>query len=121
MQANQPLQKIVVLTVRGVGEIPSFKNGKRAIFDKRLGQMRTLTKASIKKRMVDLEDAIECALYLECTTATAATDLECRKQLRIALCGLSDDSLKQIPTHEWTVDYVGKGQEGVRIEIEEIV
>src|SRR5690348_10817908 len=105
----------VTLTVQGVGPIPSFKNCKRAILDKRTGRMRTLTEPSVKKRMQLIEDAILLALYSCCPTTEGATGLEWLKRLRIALSGLSDDSLKQIPRSNWEAasPLVETGREGV--------
>lgn len=94
--------------------IPSFKNRKRAI-PTPSGKYRTLTEPSVKLRMVELEDGILSALYSSCQTESGETDLECLKQLRTALCGLSDDSLNQVPEASFGVEY--SSQPGVIIEI----
>jgi hypothetical protein len=100
--------------------VPSFKNSKRAILDANTGQMRTLTPKAVKIRMDKLETAILCALYSWSATGERETALECRRQLRIALSGLSDDSLEIIPELSFGVRYVERGQEGVEIEIERL-
>lgn len=80
--------------------------------------MRTLTEPETKQRMNNLENGIVSALYSLCQTGDGETDSECRKQLRMFLSELSDDSLNQIPSSTFEVEFVEKGQEGVRIEIE---
>lgn len=82
--------------------------------------MRTLTEPQAKQRMDRLEKAIEFALYSSCRTEKDETDSDYLKRLRTVLSGLCDDSLKEIPEFSFGVEYVAKGREGVRIEIEEI-
>lgn len=96
-------------------QVPSFKNCKRVT--KRGG---LITDPEIKKRMQALESAILSALYSAYQTGKRETDLECRKQLQTALCGLRDDSLKEIPEFSFGVEYVEKGSEGVTIVITEL-
>lgn len=93
----------------------SFKNSKRSILDSNTGQQRTLTPAKIKARMQELENGILFALYSSCQTSIGETDSECLKRLRTVLCGLSDDSLNQIPEASFAVEY--STAPGVRIEI----
>jgi hypothetical protein len=100
--------------------VPSFKNTKRAILDRNTGLQRTLTPAKIKQRMDRLEKAIVFALYSCCPTASGVTDSACLKQLRTALSGLSDDSLKEIPEFSFGWRTVPKGEEGVEIIIDRI-
>jgi len=76
------------------------------------------TRKDIKKRMQLLEDVILSKLYSLCPTTESETHSECLKQLRTALSGLSDDSIREIPVGSWSVDRVPKGEEGVRITIE---
>jgi Holliday junction resolvasome RuvABC DNA-binding subunit len=97
--------------------VPSFKNRKRAIPTKK-GKYRTLTEPAVKKRMQEIESGILSALYSLCQTGSAATDSECRKQLRTVLSGLSDDSLNQIPMAFFKVEY-GK-QPAVKITIQKL-
>jgi hypothetical protein len=115
------MNESVALKVITGSNVPSFKNRKRAILDKNTGRMRTLTEPDIKRRMRELEAAIESALYSWSQTGVPETDLECRKQLRIALSGLQDDSLKEIPEFSFGVRYVEAGQEGVEITIEPFI
>lgn len=67
--------------------------------------------------MTLLENRILFALYSACQTKEGATDSECLKQLRTALCGLSDDSLKEIPEFSFGYKYVENQLAGVEITI----
>ena len=80
--------------------------------------MRTLTEPSVKARMDQLENAMLSALYFWCQTRGQGTDSEWRKQLQTALCGLCDDSIKEIPQSSWRAEPAEKGQEGVIVTIE---
>lgn len=79
--------------------------------------MRPLTEPRVKKWMTRLENAIESELYSLSRTEGNGTPSECLRQLRIALSGLCDDSIKEIPCGEWSVEHVAKGDEGLIIEI----
>ncbi len=111
--------KLTLVVITG-DHVPSFKNTKRSILDSTTGKQRTLTPGNIKKRMDLLEMAIVSVLYSKCQTSGAATDLECRKQLRTLWSGLCDYSLKEIPEFSFGVEHVEKHQEGVTIEIEKL-
>jgi hypothetical protein len=108
----------IVLKVVTGDNVPSFKNRKRSILDSATGQQRTLTPKKIKERMALLQGRIESVLYSLYQTGERETDLACRKQLRTALSGLSDDSLVEMPEFSFGVRYVEKGFEGVEITIE---
>lgn len=71
--------------------------------------------------MLLLENAILSALLSEYRIKENETHLECLKRLRTALSGLCDDSIREIPSGSWNVEYVEKGSEGVLIEIETIL
>lgn len=109
----------LILNVSGIGHIPSKKNyhypGKNG---------RVLIDKPIKERMQILENGILCALYSLCRTEGSEMDSECLKQLRMRLSeqlkGLSDDSIREVPEFSFGVEYVEKGQEGVRIEIQHL-
>src|SRR5688572_6854249 len=107
----------VHLSIRGLGEVPSFKNRKIAILDSRTKKHRTLTEPAIKERMDRMENAIVFALYSESQIRDGETHSECWKRLRTFLSGLYDDSIHQIPCGEWDVIFVAKGQEGFDLEI----
>lgn len=113
--ASKGAIRICFLQIRGVGHIPSKKNrhyagvGHHVLMDK-----------SIKRRMLALERAIEFALYFACQTGESGTDSECLKQLRTHLSLLCDDSVREIPSHRWDVEWVAKGEEGADILIERL-
>lgn len=119
-ESSIPICGPLVLEIKGVGHIPSFKNSKRAILDRNSGNFRTLTPGKIKKRMDKLENAILSALYSTCQTTGGATPSGCLKLWRTFLSGLRDDSVREIPSGSWDCDYVPKGQEGITIIIERI-
>jgi hypothetical protein len=100
---------------------PSFKNQKRSILDRNSGKQRTLTPKKIKHRMQVLEDAILSALYSTGATTGGGTHSECWRQLRIALSGLCDDSLKEVPEGSWDTEPASKLEEGITIIIEELL
>jgi hypothetical protein len=106
----------VKVEIRGM-HIPSFKNHKRAIIDKKTSHARTLTDPKIAKRVQRLEDAILSALYSESQIIGSETHSECWKRLRTLLSGLCDDSIREVPAGSWDVLYVQPGQEGVDITI----
>lgn len=101
---------------------PSFKNHKRAGINRKTGKMMTYTRADIKKRMNQLEDAILSALWSSCQTAGGEMDLECRKRLLTHLSGLCDDSVKEIPRFLFDAQqYAKEGEQaGIWIEIERL-
>jgi hypothetical protein len=99
--------------------IPSFKNHKRAV-QRSDGTLKTITRKDIKKRMTELETAIVSALYSECQTIGSGTASECLRAWRIALSGLCDDSLNQVPEFSFSVEYVDEASQGVVIEIEKL-
>lgn len=57
------------------------------------------------------------SLYSLCQTGDGETDGECLRQLRTALSGLSDDSLKEMPRGGYAYKMVSKGSEGVDVTI----
>lgn len=107
----------VTLRIQGVGHIPSHKNRKRAIMDKSMGHLRTLTEPPVRERMQRIENAITFALYSLCQTNENVTHSECLKQLRTALSGLCDDSIKEVPEGSWYTEHVPQGEEGCTITI----
>lgn len=111
MQNSPP--KSLTLNVKLGEHIPNKKNAHYPGSD---GKIKI--DKEVKRRVNQLENAIVLSLYSLCQTKESVMDLECRKQLSILLSGLSDDSIREIPSHSWEVEYVEKGNEGVRIEIE---
>lgn len=115
-ESSKPTESKIVLEIIGQ-QVPAFKNSKRSILDSQTGLQRTLTPKKMKLRMDRLENAMLSALYSESQIIGNETHSECWKRLRTALCGLLDDSIREIPRGEWDVEYVAKGKEGARIEI----
>lgn len=116
---NGSPNKVVLNVVLGQS-IPSFKNRKRIGRNKKTGQPIMFTDPKNKSRCEALESGILSALYSYNPTGDAKTATACQSQLRTLLSGLLDDSLNQIPEGTFGVEYVEKGMEGVRIEIEEL-
>ena len=105
----------VVLVISGLGHCPSKKNRHFPLTNGALGIDK-----SVRDRMKALENAILSALYSECQIVGNETHSECWKRLRTLLSGLSDDSIREIPTGSWAVEHVANGQEGMQITIQEI-
>lgn len=70
--------------------------------------------------MQRLENAILFELYSASQTGASGIVSECLKPLQTLLSGLCDDSIKEIPSGSWDVEYVPKGEEGLDILIEQI-
>lgn len=105
-----------IVSIRAKGfHIPSFKNHKHS---NRHGFV--YTDRRVKKLMQDLESSILSGLYSTSQTTANETDSGCWKQLRTALSGLCDDSVREIPECSFSTKECDKGQEGVTIEIYEI-
>lgn len=119
MATSNNLTAVTLKVVTG-DHIPSFKNTKRSGTNPATGKHVTYTPKQIKQRMAQLENRIVSALYSSSQMQKSGTDSECQKQLRTVLCGLYDDSIKQIPEFSFAVRYVEPGLEGVEIIIEEI-
>lgn len=100
--------------------VPSFKNNKRAVIQKGKKFAKPITDPKTKERMLHLENAMLSALYSDSQIIGNETHSECWKRLRTVLSGLSDDSVREIPSGSWDSFVVGKGFEGVKIEIMEI-
>ncbi len=109
---NGPKPPPLRLSVTLGQAVPSKKNHHFPLANGGLG----IDKA-IKLRMNDLENGILSALCSESQMTASETPLECLRRLQTLLSGLLDDSIREIPTGSWGVEYVPKGQEGVIIEI----
>jgi hypothetical protein len=102
---------VVSLLVKGL-HIPSFKNHKHS---NRNGSV--YTDPRVKRLMTQLESGMLSGLYSASQTGENVTGSECLKQLRTALSGLSDDSIREIPECSFVTEYVAKGEEGVELKI----
>lgn len=111
----------IVLEIAVPGNVPSFKNKKRAfVADDGTPGLSTLRK--VKKRMAAIIQGIELALCIEYRTRGGATGTGCTLQSWIASSLPLDDSLDWIPESDgYRVEYVEPGKEGVVIILEEIL
>lgn len=100
---------------------PSFKNHKRSGINRQTGKHTTFTRADIKERMEQLENAILSELYSTGKTFGEGMEVECLRRLRMLLSGLCDDSLKEIPEGSFSSELVEPAQEGITIIIEELL
>lgn len=108
------------LVLKVTGNIPSFKNRKRAIQDRSTGKMRTLTEPETKKRM---EQIIKSFVYqLCCITQIPGDGILTEQQARslIVLLLPEDDSWKHIPELHIFSEMVEPGNEGAEITIEKL-
>jgi hypothetical protein len=86
----------ITLTVCGIGNVPSFKNRKRAIRDRKTGKLRTLTEPKTKRWMNNCIDQFESQLSIICRIRDGETVGEWRKRLLTVLLPLQDDSWKHM-------------------------
>lgn len=103
----------LVLRIRGVGEIPGFKNRKR------IAGQHLITDPKVKQRMQALQRAIECELRSAFQAAGAGTSMVARRRL-LTLLLPQDDCWTCIPELILTGELVEPGQEGADITIERL-
>lgn len=101
------------LRVRGCGSIANFKNHKRAV----RGQL--ITEPKMKKRMQEIQRAIESALRSASATAGAGTSMDARRQF-LTHSLPHDDCWTCIPELILTGELVPAGDEGCDITIERL-
>jgi hypothetical protein len=107
----------IVLTVEGLGHVPSFKNKKRAILDRATGKMRTLTEPDAARWMRRCEGSF--ASQLLSTYQTTEKGMPMVRSLRswIACVMPRTDSVRHLIEFHVRVVPVRPGQEGARLEI----
>jgi hypothetical protein len=103
----------VTLRVRGCGNVANFKNRKRAV----RGQL--ITEPKMKKRMQEIQRAIECALRSASATEGVATSMAARRQF-LTHSLPHDDCWTNIPELILSGELVPAGEEGCDITIERI-
>src|SRR5579864_3767389 len=87
--------KSITLTVRGVGEIPSFKNKKRAIVSRTTGKLMIVTETKVKKRFNAITNSLFTSLC-ESVTTQGVMQTE-RVQPFLTACVPQDDNWHFIP------------------------
>lgn len=121
----KPLSPGIVLEIRGIGPVPSFKNAKRVAGLKRSaertwqGNPTLITRPDIKARVQSFTNAIVSQLRSMCPTDGGGTIQECWKRFAIALLP-RDDCWQDLEIGAVTTELVSEGQEGVRIVIERL-
>lgn len=115
--ASSPIsasQGPLVLRIRGIGNLTSFKNRKRAI---RSGNStRLITEPKIKARQEALKAAILSALRLASATGAGETSMASRPA-SLTLSLPQDDCWTQVPELIVTGELVAPGEEGCDITI----
>lgn len=103
-----------------MGDVPSFKNRKRAILDRNTGKMRTLTEPHTKQWMERCIKSFESQLYSAMQTIAGGT-LTAQQARSLIVSALPlDDSRAWIPEmHIHSID-VEIGEDGADVIIERI-
>jgi hypothetical protein len=106
----------IILSLRQLGHVPSFKNQKRAILDRASGKMRTMTK---KETAAWMKTATAHLVFqLLSGYATGAGGTVTAHSLRCLIASLPrDDAWQFIPQITITAIKVPKGEEGADITI----
>ncbi len=117
----------LVLDIQVPGNVPSFKNNKRAVIQHRLSNegkpfAKIILDPKTAERMEAIIQSIVFALCIEYQTRGSATGTGCNLPSWIASSVPLNDSFAWIPeSGGWTVEYVEPGKEGVVIILEEIL
>ncbi len=112
---NSASQPALVLRIRGIGNLCSFKNHRRAI--RRGSSLGLITDPKIKQRQENLKAAIVSALRLALTQSTDATSMGSRPASSMRSLLPEDDCWVQVPELIVTGELVAPGEEGCDIEI----
>lgn len=112
LQASPASSSPVLLTIRGLGHVPSFKNLKV------IGRGGLYTKPRAKAWMQACADSFALQLLLEFRTRENATPTGHSRQSWIASVSPRDDSVREIPEVHIVVVRVLKGEEGADLLIE---
>lgn len=101
----------VVLRVRGIGNLTSFKNRKR------IAGKNLITEPSVKRRQIALRDVIVCEYTRALATVVAETLMVSQPVSSMPLF-LPDDCWTVVPELIVTGQLVPKGDEGCDVTIE---
>lgn len=117
LKDSPPTDHALILEVSGVGSVPSFKNTKKIVRNRRTGVPLIITDPK-KKAWMDLAiNQFESQLRIAYPIRDGETVGEWRKRLQTALWQLLDDSHREMLPGDQNVEYVEKGGEGATIRI----
>lgn len=105
---------IICVEIKGLGNIPSFKNKKM------LARGRLITNPKTQQWMQECIRALESQLSSACQTKGLGTSPECLKQFAIA-CVPLDDNWLELEIGKASCKFVESGEEGAAITIERIM
>ncbi len=110
----------ISLSVQGMGNVPSFKNSKRAILDSRNGKLRTLTPKATKALMEAIVESFVSQLWSVSQTGDGGIWMGPSAPSLIVSSLPADDSINDIVEINIRSERVPKGQEGAHLTIVEV-
>lgn len=108
------------LEIKGLGPVPSFKNSKQIVTNRRTGKPFIMSNPKKKKWMDAAIHSLECQLRILFPTIEGETHGAWQKRLLTALLLPLDDCWEQMLPGNQEVVLVPKGQEGCLITMERI-
>lgn len=124
MEANHSSEPILILEIKGLGPVVSFKNSKVLITKGKGGRPlprpMLVTKAEYKRQMQKIVDSFVSQLLCASRTISGGTGTAQWRRSLIVLSLPADDSLNDLPEIHLKVERVEKGDEGALIEIQRI-
>lgn len=114
---SHPTDHALILEVAGLGSVPSFKNTKKIVRNRRTGVPLIITDPKKNAWMDSAINQFESQLRIAYPIRDGETVGEWQKRLRIVLWQLLDDSHKEMLPGNQDVEYVEKGDEGATIRI----
>lgn len=110
----------VILEIRGIGNVPSFKNAKRISINRKTGKRFPRTEKRVKDWMENAIQLIEYQLRGMFLIGESGILGECQRQSLIASSMPLDDSLDWMIPGAQSVIHVPHGNEGCTITIERL-
>lgn len=125
MHPKASSNETLILEIRGLGPVVSFKNSKVLLVKnpktgEPLKRPMLVTKGEYKKQMQKIVDAFVSQLLCASQTINGGTGTALLRRSLTALLLPADDSLSDIPEFHVYTEYVEEGQEGALIEIQRI-
>lgn len=108
------------LTIQGLGPVPSFKNTKQIVWNKRTRRPMIITDPKKKRWMDAACHSFESQLRILFPITEGETHGEWLKRLQTACVLPQDDCWEQMLPGEQGVELVPKGQEGCIVALERI-